>query len=78
MRIKAVLAAPLAVCACVATAPPPNEAPAPGMANPASVYCLKQGGELEMREGPGGTAGYCRLPDGTEVDEWAYFRANNP
>jgi putative hemolysin len=48
------------------------------MANPASVYCMKRGGTLEMREEAGGTVGYCRLPDGTVIEEWAFFRANNP
>ena len=66
--------APLALLACVA----PEKAPAPGMANPASVYCMKQGGTLEMREEAGGTVGYCRLPDGTLIEEWAYFRDHNP
>jgi putative hemolysin len=66
--------APLALLACVA----PEKAPAPGIANPASVYCMKQGGTLEMSEEAGGTVGYCRLPDGTVIEEWAFFRANNP
>ena len=78
MKIKTMLVAPLALWACVPTEVPPQEAPAPGMANPASVYCVKQGGALEMREEAGGTAGYCRLPDGRLVDEWDYFRANTP
>jgi putative hemolysin len=68
------LLAPLALLACVA----PQEAPAPGMANPASVYCMKQGGTLEMREEADGSVSYCRLPDGTVIEEWAFFRANNP
>ena len=66
--------APLALLACVT----PQEAPAPGMANPASVYCIEQGGTLEMREEAAGTVGYCRLPDGTVIEEWAYFRDHNP
>jgi putative hemolysin len=66
--------APLALLACVA----PEKAPAPSIANPANVYCVKQGGTLEMREEAGGTVGYCRLPDGTVIEEWAFFRANNP
>lgn len=48
------------------------------MANPASVYCMKRSGTLELREEAGGTVGYCRLPDGTVIEEWAFFRANNP
>ena len=49
-----------------------------GLANPASVYCLERGGELEMREEAAGTSGYCRFPDGTEKEEWEYWRENHP
>lgn len=44
------------------------------MANPASVYCEEMGSRLEMREDPNGTSGFCIFPDGTECEEWAYFR----
>ncbi len=47
----------------------------PNMTNPASVYCEQNGGKLEMRQdATGGTAGICVFPDGSECDEWAYFR----
>jgi uncharacterized protein len=42
--------------------------------NPASAYCVEQGGTVEMVEESGGTVGYCNLPDGTRVEEWQYFR----
>jgi putative hemolysin len=46
-----------------------------GLANPASVNCLEQGGTLEMRQdASGGTYGVCIFPDGSECEEWAYFR----
>jgi putative hemolysin len=45
------------------------------LANPASVFCAKSGGKTEIRKGPRGQHGVCRLPDGRVVDEWAYFRA---
>ena len=45
------------------------------LANPASVFCAKSGGKSEIRSGPRGQYGVCRLPDGRVVDEWAYFRA---
>lgn len=51
-----------------------GQAPNAGMANPASVYCLDQGGKLEIREGEGGQYGVCILPDGRECDEWEFFR----
>jgi len=48
------------------------------IANPASVYCVEQGGTSEIVSEADGEVGYCNLPDGTRVDEWEYFRANNP
>ena len=45
-----------------------------GLPNPASQHCLDQGYELEMRTAAGGTAGYCLFPDGTECEEWAFYR----
>ncbi|WP_245652456.1 DUF333 domain-containing protein [Novosphingobium capsulatum] len=44
------------------------------MPNPASAYCEQNGGRLEMVNGPGGQAGYCHLPNGAVVEEWALFR----
>ncbi|MDO5631582.1 MAG: DUF333 domain-containing protein [Paracoccus sp. (in: a-proteobacteria)] len=52
-----------------------DKAPAVGMANPASEYCVSIGGRLEIRRGPDGEAGYCHLPDGRAVEEWELFRA---
>ena len=46
-----------------------------GMANPASVYCTEQDHNLEMRtDATGGQFGVCIFPDGSECEEWAYFR----
>ena len=46
-----------------------------GLPNPASVYCEENGGTVEIREDEsGGQVGYCIFPDGSECDEWAYFR----
>jgi uncharacterized protein len=47
---------------------------ASALSNPASVFCVQSGGKSEMRNGPQGQRGFCRLPDGRVVDEWAYFR----
>ena len=38
------------------------------IANPASVYCIRQGGQNDIN------TGMCTLPDGTKCDEWALFR----
>jgi putative hemolysin len=45
-----------------------------GIANPASVYCQEQGGTLEIRSGEGGEVGICVFADGSECEEWAFFR----
>jgi putative hemolysin len=48
------------------------------IANPASTYCVEQGWEIEIKEDKdGGQYGVCKLKDGTEVEEWEYFRANH-
>ncbi len=44
------------------------------LANPASVYCLDQGGTLDMSEDEMGTQGFCVFPDGIACDEWAFYR----
>ena len=46
-----------------------------GVANPASEYCVAQGGTVEIVDEYGGQVGYCNLPDGTRIEEWEYFRA---
>jgi len=54
--------------------------PCPGegaqLANPASVYCVEQGGTFKPIETEAGTAGYCEFPDGNVCEEWAFFRSN--
>ena len=58
--------------------------PAPGgmgggmqVANPASQYCVEQGGIVEVRDGADGQVGWCLLPDGTEIDEWEFFNSQS-
>ena len=51
--------------------------PSVGMANPASVYCTKNGGKSIIVKGKGGEYGVCQLKDGTAVEEWEYYRENN-
>ena len=46
-----------------------------GIANPASVYCVEQGGEVEIVEEPDGQRGDCVFPDGRRVDEWELYRS---
>lgn len=55
-------------------APPPTTTPA-GITNPASTYCVEQGGTSELRTAEEGSqSGVCVFPDGSECDEWAFFR----
>jgi len=53
-------------------------APVPAMdevPNPASIFCEQNGGILELRQdASGATAGICVFTDGSECDEWAFFR----
>jgi putative hemolysin len=47
----------------------------PNLPNPATVFCEQNGGKLEFRQdASGGVTGICVFPDGSECDEWAYFR----
>ena len=41
-----------------------------GSPNPASQYCVEQGGKLEIRNEANGQVGYCHLPNGQVVEEW--------
>ena len=53
---------------------PINQEPV-GMANPASVFCLDNGGNFEIiTQEDGGQIGMCTLPDGTLCEERDYFR----
>lgn len=58
----------------------PTETPAPtaaqaGLPNPASEFCEANGGTLEIRTAAdGGQSGFCLFADGSECEEWAYFR----
>ncbi len=46
-----------------------------GLANPASVNCVKtKGGTLEIVDMLEGQQGICHLPDGTTCEEWALMR----
>lgn len=51
-----------------------------GLPNPASVYCQEHGYRLEIRTADDGSQqGFCVFPDGSECDEWAYYRGEcNP
>jgi protein-disulfide isomerase len=44
------------------------------IANPASVFCVDNGGRLEIRNTDLGQMGFCIFSDGSECEEWAYYR----
>jgi len=46
-----------------------------GLANPASTYCVNQGGQSVIVNNPDGSqGGNCVLKNGKTCEEWAYFR----
>lgn len=70
----------LAATATLAACHTPTEPTTPkiGMANPASTFCVEQGGRLELvKDANGGAVGMCHLPDGRVVEEWAWFRSQH-
>lgn len=45
------------------------------LTNPASAYCVEHDGSLEIRrDAEGNETGFCVFADGTECEEWAYYR----
>ena len=60
-----------------ASCSPKQITPTPGanMPNPASVYCEQNGGKLDIRTAADGSqSGVCVFANGSECDEWAYYR----
>lgn len=78
-RLTLLTIALMALTACAPLSPTPEPAatgtPEANLPNPASVHCREMGNTLDIRtEADGSQHGVCVLPDGTECDEWAYFR----
>jgi len=45
------------------------------IANPASVYCIDNNGTLEIRTASDGSqTSYCKFQNGTECEEWKFYR----
>ncbi len=64
----------LTISACTPDIAKPD-LPSFGLANPASTYCIEQGGTLDIRtSNDGGQTGYCMFKNGNECEEWAYYR----
>jgi putative hemolysin len=64
----------LVIGACAPAPAPTPTSPPDNMPNPASKHCVDGGYKLEIRSEAGGEVGYCLFPDGTECEEWAFFR----
>ncbi|EGU31539.1 hemolysin [Vibrio ichthyoenteri ATCC 700023] len=45
--------------------------------NPASVYCVETGGELEMMTLDGQRTTFCVLNNGEKVEQWEYYKQNH-
>ncbi|MFI3014207.1 DUF333 domain-containing protein [Klebsiella aerogenes] len=48
-----------------------------GRANPASVNCIQQGGKSDRVRTDKGDTGYCTLPSGERIEEWALFHRDS-
>ncbi|MDO8388982.1 MAG: DUF333 domain-containing protein [Actinomycetota bacterium] len=67
---------PLGLMAACGDDDKPSDTTSPAeLANPASEFCVAQGGTVEIVDEAGGQVGYCNLPDGTRVEEWELFNA---
>jgi putative hemolysin len=59
---------------CASAQPVPDQ---PSLPNPASVFCEEQGGKTETRtDAEGGQYGVCIFDDGSECDEWDFYRGD--
>jgi uncharacterized protein len=68
--MRAVLTLSALLLAACGGAPPS----ASQLANPASEYCVTQGGTVEIVAEGDGEVGYCVLPDGSRVEEWELYQ----
>lgn len=74
-KILLILSSALILSACLSSQ---NDESQVGMANPASVYCVEQGGESILKMSKSGDQyGICRFSNGREIEEWKYYRENH-
>jgi putative hemolysin len=74
LSIIVLILAVLASCAPREAAPTATVPPA-DLPNPASAYCVEQGFKSEIRTATDGSqSGVCVFNNGTECDEWAFYR----
>lgn len=71
--------AALLLAACAALPGARAQSPAPALANPASRYCVDQGGRLAFdKDGAGGQYGLCLFQDNRQCEAWALLRGHCP
>ena len=68
------------LAACTSSTTPATPTPdGIGLANPASVNCAEQGGQLSIKtDGSGGQYGVCFFDDNRQCEEWAMLRGDCP
>jgi putative hemolysin len=64
----------LVACAPSGAEPTAKTGESADLPNPASVYCEEQGGRVDMRADASGIYGVCIFGNGSECEEWAYYR----
>ncbi|HSQ27155.1 MAG TPA: DUF333 domain-containing protein [Anaerolineales bacterium] len=77
MKIRILLIGCISILlyACTGLPATPTTGPSADMPNPASAYCVEQGFIPEIRTAADGSqGGVCIFPDGSECDEWAFYR----
>ncbi|OOR89929.1 hypothetical protein B0181_05840 [Moraxella caviae] len=81
MKKVAIITAAAALSACATSNPAQNTAQntdVVGAVNPASEFCVQQGGKLQIqKDAQGNEYGVCHLPNGKVVDEWEFFRQHS-
>lgn len=70
-----ILSSTLILSACLSSQ---NDESKVDMTNPASTYCIEQGGESILKMSKSGDQyGICRFSNGREIEEWKYYRENH-
>ena len=55
----------------------PDKKNSPQLANPASVYCIKNGGKhITRKDDKSNEIGICVFPNGKECNEWEFYKGN--
>ncbi|BEU04452.1 hypothetical protein OAG1_32520 [Agarivorans sp. OAG1] len=75
MQMKVVVVG-LLVTGLVACGSEQEDSASVSMANPASVYCVEQGGDPQIKKTAEGEVGYCHFTDGRVVEQWDFYRAS--